>query len=122
MSPSTFSSKEEISVTTTPSETFVDFLGNVLTIPAGENATMQMLSTEQAHGRRKTVPDAKVEDWSRLKTSQQISLWRRKSFVAWGIVDEVMPDASAVWLFIPKEFRRTLVHSSDGLTISLAES
>jgi hypothetical protein len=108
-------------VTTTSTETFVDFLGNVLTVPAVEKCIVQMLSTERGHGRRKAVLDANVADWRALEIDQKISLWRGKSFVAWGIVDGVMRDGSAVWIFIPKEFRRTLVHTSDGITISLAD-
>lgn len=109
-------------MTTISTETFVDFLGNVLTVPAAENAAVPLCFTEQGHGRRKAGPYATVPDWSALEIDQKVSLWRRKSFVASGTVDEVMPDGSGVWLFIPKDFRRTLVHASDGLTVSLAES
>jgi len=105
-------------MTTTSAETFVDFLGNVLIVPGGESVAAWRFA-EPPRGRRKAVPDANVEDWRALETDLRVSLWRRKSFVAWGTVEKVMPDGSALWLFIPKEFRRTLIHVSDGLTISL---
>lgn len=108
-------------MTTTSTETFVDFLGNVLIVPAAENDPVEIAPAGQGHGRRKAVLDAKVADWRSLKIDQKISLWRGKSFVAWGIVDGVMRDGSAVWIFIPKEFRRTLIHTSDGFTVSLAD-
>ncbi|MCW2131226.1 hypothetical protein [Arthrobacter sp. VKM Ac-2550] len=109
-------------MTTTSTQTYIDFMGNVLRVPAAEIANVQILSTEPPHGRRKAVPDAKVEDWCTLEIDQKVSLWRQKSFVAWGIVDEVRPDGSAAWLFIPNELKRTLVHTSDAFTISLADS
>lgn len=104
---------------TASASTFVDILGNVMVVPAGVTQTAQ---DEPPHGRRKAAPDAKVEDWGSLFIGQKVSLWRRKTFIAWGNVDEVMPDGTAVWLFIPKEFRRMLVHVTDGLTLSLVQA
>jgi hypothetical protein len=100
--------------------TFIDILGNVMVVPETDAASVQL--SEPERGRRKAAPNAKVEDWGSLVAGQRVALWRRRSFVACGSVDEVMPDGSAVWIFIPKEFRRTLVHVSDGITISLAEA
>lgn len=106
-------------MTSTSAVTFIDFFGNVLTVPSG--SPTQACSSEQERGRHKAWPDAGVHDWAALEKNQKVSLWRRKSFVACGSVEEVMWDGSAVWLFIPKEFRRMLVHGTDGLTLSLTE-
>jgi hypothetical protein len=99
--------------------TFIDILGHVMAAPVGDTPAAHL--TEPERGRRKAAPNPKVEDWGSLVAGQKVSLWRRRSFLVWGSVDEVMPDGSAVWIFIPKELRRTLVHISDGLTISLAD-
>jgi hypothetical protein len=103
-----------------PVNTYTDMFGNVMSVQEAPVDSITAVA-ECGHGRRRAEKGAKVDSWDALPVGCKVSLWKRKKFIATGTVDETMPDGSAVWLYLPKEFRRTLIHVSDGIFLTHAD-
>lgn len=97
--------------------TMIDILGHVMTV---RESLPENSRHEQVSDGREACSDIVIHDWSSVFKGQAVVVRTRRALVASGVVDEWMPNGSAVWIFIPKESRRVLIHREDGVILSQA--
>lgn len=88
-------------------------------LPAGVGASQRLRGLRNAQTTRESPAQdsALMLPWSSLVEGEAVDVLRDGVTATSGVVDAVMPDGSAVWLWLANGQGRIMVHHTDQVTL-----